>query len=52
VQFTPGRRLAEGFPAGVDDVIVMFDGGCDFKAIVGSGIDIYRGPIWGCTTRS
>ena len=47
VQITTGRRLAEGFPAGVDDVVVMLDAGCAFKAVNEPGIEIYWGAYLG-----
>jgi precorrin-6A synthase len=31
VQITTGRRLAEGFPEGVDEVVVMLDADCSFR---------------------
>ena len=47
VQITTGRKIAEGLPDGADDVIVMLDGDCAFKAIDASGIDIYWGAYLG-----
>lgn len=47
VQITTGRRLAQGFPEGVDDVIVMLDGDCSFKQIADEGIEIYWGAYLG-----
>jgi precorrin-6A synthase len=42
VQITTGRRLAEhGWPDGVDDVVVMLDGKCAFRHLVGAPLDIY-----------
>ncbi len=47
VQITTGRRLAEGFPDGVDDVVVMLDGDCSFRHLVDDGIEIYWGAYLG-----
>jgi precorrin-6A synthase len=47
IQITTGRKIAEGLPDGADDVIVMLDGDCSFKAIDASGIDIYWGAYLG-----
>jgi precorrin-6A synthase len=47
VQITTGRRLAQGFPAEADDVLVMLDSGCTFSSLVGEGIDIYWGAYVG-----
>src|SRR3569833_1338820 len=47
VHITTGRKLAQGLPDGIDDVIVMLDGDCSFKAIDARGIDIYWGAYVG-----
>jgi len=47
VQITTGRRLAEGFPDSADDVVVMLDAGCAFRALAGDDIDIYWGAYLG-----
>jgi len=47
VHITTGRKLAEGLPDDIDDVIVMLDGDCSFKAIDAFGIDIYWGAYLG-----
>jgi precorrin-6A synthase len=47
VQITTGRRLAAGLPSDADDVVVMLDGDCAFKAVDGAGIDIYWGAYLG-----
>ncbi|MGC3004062.1 precorrin-6A synthase (deacetylating) [Streptomyces sp. G35A] len=39
VQITTGRRLAEGFPEGVDDVVVMLDAHQAFRRYAGDGED-------------
>ncbi|MFE7071400.1 precorrin-6A synthase (deacetylating) [Streptomyces sp. NPDC057620] len=49
VQITTGRRLAEGLPEGVDDVVVMLDAHQTFQRYADSGedIDIYWGAYLG-----
>ncbi|WP_234367533.1 MULTISPECIES: precorrin-6A synthase (deacetylating) [Streptomyces] len=47
VQITTGRRLAEGFPEGVDDVVVMLDAQQAFRRYAGEDIDIYWGAYIG-----
>lgn len=48
VQITTGRRLAEsGWPAGVDDVVVMLDADCSFQRIDPAGVEIYWGAYLG-----
>ncbi|MDG4775089.1 precorrin-6A synthase (deacetylating) [Solwaraspora sp. WMMD792] len=49
VQITTGRRLAdEGFPTGVDDLVVMLDAQCAFTQFTAAdGIDIYWGAYLG-----
>ncbi|MFJ3670009.1 precorrin-6A synthase (deacetylating) [Streptomyces sp. NPDC090106] len=47
VQITTGRRLAEGFPDGVDDVVVMLDAHQAFRAYADDDIDIYWGAYVG-----
>jgi precorrin-6A synthase len=46
VQITTGRRLAQGFPAEADDVVVMLDAGCAF-ADVDPDVEIYWGAYLG-----
>jgi precorrin-6A synthase len=41
IQITTGRKIAEGLPNNIDDVIVMLNADCSFKAISDSDIDIY-----------
>ncbi len=45
VHITTGRLLANGMMA--DDVVVMLDGDCAFRAIKDAGIDIYWGAYVG-----
>jgi precorrin-6A synthase len=48
VQITTGRRLAQGFPADADDVVVMLDAGCAFASVPDPGdVDIYWGAYLG-----
>ena len=47
VQITTGRRLAQGFPDGADDVVVMLDACCAFRALAEQDIDIYWGAYLG-----
>jgi precorrin-6A synthase len=47
VHITTGRKLAEGLPGQIDDVVVMLDGDCSFKALDDSDIDIYWGAYIG-----
>jgi precorrin-6A synthase len=47
VHITTGRKLAQGLPDDIDDVVVMLDGDCSFKAIDDPDIDIYWGAYIG-----
>jgi len=47
VQITTGRKLSEGLPDNINDVIVMLDGECSFNKINEPGIDIYWGAYIG-----
>ncbi|MET9758943.1 precorrin-6A synthase (deacetylating) [Streptomyces sp. NPDC006372] len=47
VQITTGRRLAEGFPEGVDDVVVMLDAHQTFRRYAREDVDIYWGACLG-----
>ncbi|MFF4525027.1 precorrin-6A synthase (deacetylating) [Streptomyces bluensis] len=47
VQITTGRQLAEGFPEGVDDVVVMLDAHQVFRQYADDDIDIYWGAYIG-----
>ncbi len=47
VHITTGRKIAEGLPDNIDDVIVMLDADCSFKAIEAADIDIYWGAYVG-----
>src|SRR6185436_3139735 len=47
VEITTGRRLAEGWPAGVDTVVVMLDGEETYRRFTAEDIDIYWGAYLG-----
>ena len=47
IHITTGRKIAEGLPNNIDDVIVMLDANCSFKAIDDTDIDIYWGAYIG-----
>jgi len=47
IQITTGRRLANGFPAEADDVVVMLDADCTFTELAGQDLDIYWGAYVG-----
>jgi precorrin-6A synthase len=47
IEITTGRRLSEGWPAGVDSVVVMLDGVEAYLRFAGQDIDIYWGAYLG-----
>jgi precorrin-6A synthase len=47
VQITTGRRLAEGFPDGVDEVVVMLDADCSFRHLHDDALEIHWGAYVG-----
>ena len=47
VEITTGRRLAEGWPAGVDSVVVMLDGEETYRRFADQDIEIYWGAYLG-----
>jgi precorrin-6A synthase len=47
VLITTGRRLAEGFPSNIDNVVVMLDGTMAFRQVEATGVDIYWGAYLG-----
>ena len=47
VLITTGRRIAEGFPSGLDSVVVMLDGEQAFSRLTGDDLDIYWGAYLG-----
>jgi len=49
VTITTGRKLADGFPPGVDSVVVLLDGEDTFRRFVDQDVDIYWGAYLGTT---
>ena len=47
IHITTGRKIAEGLPNNVDDVVVMLDADCAFKNISEAATDIYWGAYLG-----
>jgi precorrin-6A synthase len=47
VQVTTGRRLAGGFPVGVDEVVVMLDADCSFTRLRDDALEIHWGAYVG-----
>ncbi|MBN9089312.1 MAG: precorrin-6A synthase (deacetylating) [Reyranella sp.] len=47
VEITTGRRLSEGWPAGVDSVVVMLDGEDTWRRFADQDIDIWWGAYLG-----
>ena len=48
VQITTGRRLAnDGWPDGIDDLVVMLDADCAFRAVDPDGVEIFWGAYLG-----
>ncbi|GAA3619874.1 precorrin-6A synthase (deacetylating) [Kineosporia mesophila] len=47
IHITPGRLLADGMPAGQDNVVVMLDGDCAFRHVKDNDVDIYWGAYLG-----
>jgi precorrin-6A synthase len=47
VQVTTGRRLAQGWPDGADDVVVMLDARQAFAAVEAEGVEVYWGAYLG-----
>jgi precorrin-6A synthase len=48
VQITTGRRLAaEGFPDGVEEVMVLLDADCSFRQLHDDGVEIHWGAYLG-----
>ncbi len=47
ILITTGRKIAEGLPNNVDDVLVMLDADCAFKNISEAAMDIYWGAYLG-----
>ena len=47
VQITTGRRLADGLPIGVDDVVVMVDANNSFLSVIDQPYEIFWGAYLG-----
>ncbi|MCU1389116.1 MAG: precorrin-6A synthase (deacetylating) [Ilumatobacteraceae bacterium] len=47
VLITTGRRLRDGLPDGVDDVVVMLDAETSFRALLGEDFEIFWGAYLG-----
>lgn len=47
VHVTTGRRIAEGWPADADDVVIMLDGNCSFQDVTEADVEIYWGAYLG-----
>ncbi len=47
LQVTTGRRLSEGFPGDVDDLVVMLDARHAFRTVADEDVDIYWGAYLG-----
>src|SRR5262249_20657452 len=47
IHITTGRKISQGLPDNIDDVVVMLDAECSFKSISDPEIDIYWGAYIG-----
>jgi precorrin-6A synthase len=47
IHVTTGRRLAQGWPAGVDDVVIMLDADLACRTLADQDVDIYWGAYLG-----
>jgi precorrin-6A synthase len=48
VQITTGRRLSnDGWPDGIDDLVVMLDADCSFRTLDPDGVEIFWGAYLG-----
>lgn len=47
IHITTGRKIADGLPNNIDDVVVMLDADCSFKNVHNSEVDIYWGAYLG-----
>jgi len=47
VALTTGRKLAEGFPPGIDSVVVLLDGEETYRRFADQDVDIYWGAYLG-----
>src|SRR5262249_10111624 len=47
IHITTGRKITEGLPDDIADVVVMLDADCSFKTLAAADIDIYWGAYVG-----
>ncbi len=47
IHITTGRKISQGLPANIDDVVVMLDAECSFKTVSDPEVDIYWGAYIG-----
>lgn len=47
IQIAPARKLTEGFPHGIDNLVIMLDAGTALRSIEPGDIDIYWGAYLG-----
>jgi precorrin-6A synthase len=48
VHITTGRRLvADGLPEGITNTVVLLDGNCSFRSVIGEEVDIFWGAYLG-----
>ncbi len=47
IHITTGRKVAEGLPNNIDDIVVMLDADCSFKNLPDSEVEIYWGAYIG-----
>jgi precorrin-6A synthase len=47
INITTGRKISEGLPDNIDDVVIMLDGDCSFRNIADAAMDIYWGAYIG-----
>jgi precorrin-6A synthase len=47
IHITTGRKIAEGLPNNIDDVVVMLDADCAFKHVSEAATEIYWGAYLG-----
>ena len=47
IAIVPGRRVADGFPHDIDDMVVVLDGGHAYRRVAGEVFDIFWGAYVG-----
>ena len=52
IHITTGRKVAEGLPNNIDDVVVMLDADCAFKNVGDAATEIYWGAYLARKTKS